>query len=193
MNKFLFIVMIALALGGCKAKKAASDGTELPVGANGGETTEIPVEVPVKPVGGPSASVIPKAVIYKTTKDFFYNVPVMLNDSGTGLASYPDPSDITESQLPIRLADGYLLDRRGIGVKVAFTSYTYEQYHALGFVPSVDQLMGSIVDKAPLIAMYRLPMTIIEAQADTAAVNDIIKGGFKDCTMLFSRPVMVVK
>ena len=89
MNKFLFIVMIALALGGCKAKKAASDGTELPVGANGGETTEIPVEVPVKPVGGPSASVIPKAVIYKTTKDFFYNVPVMRQRHRTGVVSRP--------------------------------------------------------------------------------------------------------
>lgn len=185
--------MAIIALGGCKAKKAASDGAEVPAGANGAEAIEIPVAVPEKPVGGPSAGVIPKAVVYKTSKDFFYNVPVMLNDSGTGLASYPDPSDVTDAQLPIRLADGYLLDRRGIGVKVAFTSYTYEQYHALGFLPSVDQLMESIIDKYPLIAMYRLPMTLSEAQADTAAVNAIIKGDFKDCTMLFSRPVMVVK
>ena len=193
MNKLLIIALTILALGGCKTNKAASEGANVSGEVNGTEMTETPVAVPEMPVGGNVAAVMPKAVVYKTTKDFFYNVPVMLSSNGTGLASYPDPADIVESQLPVRLADGYLLDRRGIGPKVAFTSYTYEQYHALGFVPGEDTLMKSIIDKYPLVVMYQLPINAVDAVADTAAVNTIIKGGFKGCVKLFERPVMVVK
>lgn len=194
MNKLLIIALTILALGGCKTNKAASEGANVSGEANNNtEMLETPIAVPEKPVGGGSAAVMPKVVVYKTTKDFFYNVPVMLSADGKGLASYPDPSDIVDSQLPIRLVDGYLLDRRGIGPMVAFTSYTYEQYHALGFVPGIDTMMESIIDKYPLIVMYQLPINAVDAAADTTAVNAIIKGGFKGCVKLFERPVLVVK
>ena len=60
-------------------------------------------------------------------------------------------------------------------------------------MPGEDTLMKSIIDKYPLVVMYQLPINAVDAVADTAAVNAIIKGGFKGCVKLFERPVMVVK
>ena len=57
---------------------------------------------------------------------------------------------------PTPLADGYLLDNRGIGRNVAFLSYTYEEYAALPATPSPEELMEKVIDKHPLLEIHFL-------------------------------------
>ena len=78
----------------------------------------------------------PPVIIYKTTRDYSRNVPVTL-------LPYPTP-----------LADGFLLDNRGIGQHVAFLSYTYEEYAALPKTPTAAELFEKIIDKHPLVEIH---------------------------------------
>lgn len=100
--------------------------------------------------GSNKVSVTRPVTIYKTTKDYSQNVPVIMNADRTEIVSYPDPKDIRESSKPTQLNNGYLLDNRGIGENVAFLSYTYDEYSKLESAPSREQLMNSIIDKNPL-------------------------------------------
>jgi hypothetical protein len=77
-----------------------------------------------------------------------------MNAARTEIESFPAPADLKSGgtlRLPTRLADGYLLDNKGIGPRVAFLSYTYEEYAALTEVPSVETLRQHIVDTNPLL------------------------------------------
>ncbi len=100
--------------------------------------------------GSNKVSVTRPVTIYKTTKDYSQNVPVIMNADRTEIVSYPDPKDIRESSKPTQLNNGYLLDNRGIGENVAFLSYTYDEYSKLETAPSREKLMNSIIDKNPL-------------------------------------------
>ncbi len=188
MNKTLIILAIILTLGGCKSKKTVAEGEALTEETVMAKPLEAPILVP-----GGVASALPSAIVYKTVSDFFDNVPVALSHDGNSLVSYPDPADITPDQMPLLLHDGYLLDRRGIGNNVAFTSYSYEEYADLKSVPTQSELMRSIVCKAPLMAMYRLPITAHEAAVDTAAVNKLIRAGFEGCTNLMKQVAVELK
>jgi len=100
----------------------------------------------------------PPCIIYKTRSDYFHNVPVILKENKTTLSSYPDVKDLYfkgKLAYPTQLADGFLLDNRGIGPNVAFLDYTYEEYKELGQTPSADQLMKRILDKDPITEMYQ--------------------------------------
>jgi hypothetical protein len=95
--------------------------------------------------------------VYKTVADFYYNVPVGLNEARDQIVSYPTPSDLYiegELALPVRLRKGYLLDRRGLHANSAFTSYTYEEYARMESAPSLQELFDHIVEKDPFEAMY---------------------------------------
>ena len=96
----------------------------------------------------------PPVVIYKTTRDYSRNVPVTLNVDGTKIVSYPAVSDVRSLPYPTPLADGYLLDNRGIGQHVAFLSYTYEEYAALPKTPTAAELFEKIIDKHPLVEIH---------------------------------------
>ena len=98
----------------------------------------------------------PPGVVYKTTKDYSCNVPVGLSADGTHIVSYPAVSDVRGLPYPTPLADGYLLDNRGIGRNVAFLSYTYEEYAALPATPSPEELMEKVIDKHPLLEIHFL-------------------------------------
>ncbi len=98
----------------------------------------------------------PPVVVYKTTKDYSRNVPVGLSADGTRIVSYPAVSDVRGLPYPTPLADGYLLDNRGIGRNVAFLSYTYEEYAALPATPSPEELMEKVIDKHPLLEIHFL-------------------------------------
>ena len=93
----------------------------------------------------------PPVIIYKTTRDYSRNVPVTLNADGTKIVSYPAVSDVRSLPYPTPLADGFLLDNRGIGQHVAFLSYTYEEYAALPKTPTAAELFEKIIDKHPLV------------------------------------------
>ena len=161
--RVLYLVVAVLALMGCKTADNAAPVASTPA--------------------RPATATAPDAIVYRTSGDYDALVPVTLDSRGE-IASYPAVSDIKHSRRPLALAEGYLLDRRGIGVGVAFTSYTYEQYAALDATPSREQLRASIVARSPLRAMYRLPMSVADAEADTAAVNAIIRAGLPGCEVI---------
>ncbi|MDA3879497.1 MAG: hypothetical protein PF436_03845 [Prolixibacteraceae bacterium] len=125
-------------------------------------------------------------IIYKTRVDYTQNVPVILNAGKTAIVSYPGPSDlITNNELltPTQLANGYLLDNRGISPNVAFTSYTYSDYVKLEKAPSIEELFESIIDKYPLINMYDCKNQL-HIKNDKKKIKHLIKSGFNDCKKL---------
>lgn len=133
------------------------------------------------PVAG-SQAVMPKARIYRTNGDYRDKVPVNLDAARSTVVSYPAPTDLTA--LPVQLADGYLLDLRGIGPNTAFTSYTYAEYSAMKDAPTPSQIMDAIMPGARITEIIELPMTATEAVADTAACNRIIGQGLPGCTRI---------
>jgi len=137
----------------------------------------------------PGSGYMPRAEIYKTAGDFADKVPVTIDRTTGELAAYPAPTDITDDSSPLPLADGFLLDRRGIGVNTMFTRYTYAEYRALSEAPTPQEISGAIIPGSGITVLMRLPMSPGEAAADTAAVNAIIRGGFQGCTNLPVRPL----
>ncbi|MCM1109366.1 MAG: hypothetical protein NC388_10035 [Clostridium sp.] len=104
---------------------------------------------PTRPTTMPS----PPVRVYKTRKDYSHNVPVILNAERNRIESYPAPTDLSVGgrlMLPTALHDGYWLDNRGINGRVAFLSYTYEEYAHFTELPTMEQLMEHIIDKTPL-------------------------------------------
>ena len=100
---------------------------------------------------------LPHIVIYKTSKDYRHNVPVLLSDDKMQIVSYPHPSDLFFNEnlaLPSPLNNGYFLDNRGINQNVAFLKYTYEEYTSLANAPSLTELYESIIDKNPLLELW---------------------------------------
>jgi len=119
--------------------------------------SELKEEKSVPIISGAVASTGPNAIIYKTKADYNNLVPVILNDNKTKIVSFPAPRDLKykgELAIPIQLADGFLLDNRGINSKVAFLDIRYDEYFAFSKTPSVEELMERILDKDPITAMY---------------------------------------
>ena len=118
----------------------------------------------------------PKAIIYKTKADYSMNVPVILNDKKNKIVSYPDIKDVKNQgklAYPTQLAEGYLLDNRGIGPNAAFLKYTYEEYQNLEQTPKPEDLMNRILDKDPIVEMYEgLPRN--KYQSIENELNEII-------------------
>lgn len=147
-------------------------------------STATPSAAPQPPAAeAPKASgYVLRAQIYRTSLPVDNRVPVILSESGQ-VQSYPAPYDVV-GQEPIKLTDGWLLDRRGISPNSAFTSYTYSEYAALKSAPSTGKLLNSIVP-GKVVTIVRLPMTPSEAASDTTAVNALIRSGLKGCTTLY--------
>lgn len=129
----------------------------------------------------------PHAMVYKTTGDYRALVPVMMSEDGSRIVSYPDPRDLRkggELMLPIALDKGYFLDRRGIGPRVAFTSYTYEEYANLPAAPSLDALQRAIVDPDPLTDLCDCGL-LSQYEDPEAELNVLItKGKLAPCQRL---------
>ena len=149
---------------------------------------KITPEGTAKPSGDQQPAIpSPPCIIYKTKADYNKNVPVMLSADKSKIISYPDIKDIYYSgslAYPTRLADGFLLDNRGIGPNVAFLNITYEAYRNLSKTPTVDELMKLILDKDPITVMfqcgYRSRYTDIEKE-----LNEMISSGnLKNCKRL---------
>lgn len=132
-SKISIIFLIAMILVSCKSQK---DNQKL----------------------NPPAMVTgPNVIIYKTKGDYFMHVPVSLSDDKTALTSYPAPGDVYyngDLAYPIRLEDGYLLDRRGISPNSAFLKWTYYEYSRLKKTPLTNDLMKMILDSDPFISIY---------------------------------------
>lgn len=125
----------------------------------------------------------PRVIIYRTYKDYNNNVPVIMDETKTRIVSFPAPSDVRGIPTPTILAEGYLLDNRGIGKNAVFTSYTYEEYAALDATPSQEELMARIIDKEPFAEIWLCDRrhTYKNLIKD---LNKLIKSGFVGCTKL---------
>lgn len=133
--------MVILGMLGCKSQQQNNSKS---IVSNPPEQTEF-------------VAALPQVVIYKTSKDYSHNVPVILSDDKTQIVSYPHPSDLFfegKLALPTQLKNGYLLDNRGINLRVAFLKYTYEEYSKLKVVPTLQELQKNIIDKDPLTELW---------------------------------------
>jgi len=148
----------------------------------------------VTPHGGTSTSgslissvSSPPCIIYKTRSDYSKNVPLILSEDKSKITSYPDIRDVYSHGVlayPDQLADGFLLDNRGIGPNVAFLKYTYTDYQKMTRTPSTEELWNQILDKDPLLEMYQCG-TRSQYPDPVKALNQIISGGkLKDCKKL---------
>lgn len=172
-SAIIIITLLTLAAAtGCKTKQhgtsAATKVTE--------NSTTTTAPIPSQPVTyGHTAH----AVIYKTKADYTHYVPVTLTDDGSAIASYPAPGDLYYKgaiATPTKLANGYLLDNRGITPHSAFIKITYDDYAKLQEVPSLKELYKLVIDKAPFTEMYDLGERNLYEDA-TGSINSIIKGG----------------
>lgn len=130
-----------------------------------------------------SSYVIPKARIYRTSLPSDSLVPITLNPKSNFVTSYPAPSDLTSP--PVHLADGWLLDRRGIGPNTVFTRYTYADYRALPAAPDASTLAKAIVPDVRVTEIVELPLTFSEATP--AKADSLIKAGLPGCTTILKR------
>lgn len=129
----------------------------------------------------------PKAIVYKTVRDYHLNVPVLMDAQKQHIISYPAPSDVFykgDLALPTPLENGFWLDNRGIGENVVFTSYTYGEYSKQESAPDLETLKAKIVDFYPLLEMYDCGFRSDYVE-EVVELNEIIRSGFPNCKRLF--------
>ena len=120
---------------------------------------------------------LPRARIYKISPEYAGLVPVSISDGR--LVSYPAPSDISPATAPLPLADGWILDRQGIGPASSFLKWTRQEYAAMSSAPSPAEILKAVVPGAKISDWAELPMSAAEAVADTAAVNRFITANLR--------------
>lgn len=99
----------------------------------------------------------PRVIIYKTTENYFMHVPVVLSEDKKSLVSYPAPGDVFyngDLAYPVKLEDGFMLDRRGIRPESGFLSWTYYEYSRFEKTPSPAELLSKILDSDPFTEIY---------------------------------------
>lgn len=156
--KYLAILLLSLIItSSCKTKKDVAEETdtnkqEQTSNENENENNNSSIS------DGTVEMVGPPVFIYKTKEDYYHNVPVILTADKAGIESFPDITDVCTGDgdcfYPIRLEDGYLLDRKGISEHLAFVDYTYEEYAKLEKTPSATDLFDRIIDMDPLTELY---------------------------------------
>lgn len=184
MKKTLFTLslIIMAIMTSCHSTK---NGTETPAA----ESTSVVIGHSANAGETPRANYLPRAVIYKTSGDFDSNVPVTLDAGRTSLVSYPAPTDLTDASTPVRLADGWLLDRRGITPTTAFTRWTYDEYAALPAAPSAEAILAAVIPGARVTEIRRLPFYVGEA-TDTEAINRLITDSLTTLPVVYAAPTL---
>lgn len=143
MKILIFFLIIGLAMNSCRTQQKVSK-----------ECTDKAASQAAPQL---NVTALAHVFIYKTKKEYSNNVPVTLSDDKTRIVSYPHPSDLIAGDklvAPTPLHNGYWLDNRGIHKNVAFLKYSYEEYAKLKEVPSLEELLNSIVDKDPLTELW---------------------------------------
>jgi hypothetical protein len=119
----------------------------------------------------------PPILIYKMKRDYSRNIPVLLSDDKKEIVSYPHPLDImgmaSKDVMPIRLHDGFYLDRRGINKNVAFLRITYGSYRKLRKPLSIKEIEKNIIDRNPLVEIYSCP-SLSEKENIVSILNSAI-------------------
>jgi uncharacterized protein (DUF39 family) len=153
----IYILTAVVALGAttaCKSKQTATSTTSAAQVSYTGEQT----------------------IIYRTRTNYSRYVPVTMNAEKTEIVAYPAPSDVYRAgklAYPTPLADGYLLDNRGVGVNSVFLKLTYEEYSKLAQVPSLAEMQAMILDKDPFLRIYNLG-TRSRFKDEVVEINNII-------------------
>lgn len=180
------LFMTALFCGGCKTnqKTAANTMTQT------NNTQEESIRPEMMPVGGqgsyqggnanrPNAMALAPIIIYKTKGDYRNLVPITLSADKKHVIARPAPGDLMLGDgfaTPIELADGYLLDRRGVGPGTAFIEYTYKHYFAIKGIPTEEDLLRRIVDSDPFTEIYRCDRSQCNP-LDIESMNKYIRSG----------------
>lgn len=175
----LLASLFALMHGACSATKPiAKETTPADTQVTNSPVGETCV-APSRPIAG-GVRAMPFAYIYRTNGNYIDNVTISLNPDTGQPVSYPATTDVGEYSDPMVLADGWLLDRRGgVGLNTVFLKWTYSEYHDLPATPAISEILDSVIPGARVTEVRRLDMTTFAAQADTAAVNRIIRAGFE--------------
>jgi len=129
----------------------------------------------------------PPCIVYKTRADYSKYVPVILSQDKSFITSFPGVLDVVRDgkfTYPTPLADGYLLDNRGIGPDVAFLNITYEQYNRNDEVPLASDLFQRILDKDPVLEMYQCGNRGDYTDPEKELNNLIRSGNLKSCQRL---------
>ncbi len=145
-----------------------------------------PAVIGAKPLPAPTVNAVAMARIYKTDGDYADWVPVTLDSRHRRLVSYPAPSDLAGAA-PVRLSDGFLLDRRGVSGNTAFTRWTYREYAAMESAPSPAEIMEAIIPGARVTEIYQMPFPAGTPDA-AARCDSLIAAGLPDCRLVFSLP-----
>lgn len=117
----------------------------------------IKTENKTAPENNSAGIALPSVFVYKTKADYSHNVPVILSEDKKTIVSFPDPSDLMvngEFRTPVKLSEGYLLDRKGISKNVAFLRFTYDEYSKLTKIPSTEELKYLILENDPLLELW---------------------------------------
>lgn len=125
----------------------------------------------------PNFKAMPPVVIYKTKGNYNDLVPVGFDSASGRIISYPAPTDIKiggELMTPLKLRDGFLLDRRGIGPNSVFLDITYSEYAAYAGSPDADTLVRHIRFRSPFEAIYNCGCAYSYKNPEKQ-INEIIK------------------
>ncbi len=136
-------------------------------------------------------SMLPPIVIYKTRADYRHLVPIQISEAGEVL-SFPSASDLgtpNHYAYPVELADGFLWDQRGVGLRSVFLDLTYEEYAALEH-PSTDMLLRHVRDKKPFTFLAVCDRRYL--QDETAdGLNRYIAQGMPGANILINETDMI--
>lgn len=164
------IATLAMLMVGCKSSA---------------DTATVDSQIAAPPISGMRpAKAVAKVHIYKTNGDYDNYVPVSLDASRKQIMSFPAPSDLSESSMPVKLDNGYLLDRRGVGENTAFTRYTYKEYMALQEAPAPSELIKAIIPDARVTEIVEMPFTVGSTD-EVSRCNELITAGLPGCKVLF--------
>ncbi len=177
--KLALTAIAAIATAGCTSNRAVNhDGSTTEETTSDVTDTVLPAQLKINPDSmkqtlipsqGP-AGMMPKAILYKTSGDFLYNVPVQINADGS-LISYPAPSDIPENATPVKLKSGWMISPVGVGKNTTFTTYTYDEYRKLEKAPSPEEILKAVIPGSRVTITIQAPMTLQQALADPDAVD----------------------
>lgn len=180
MKKLITLSFMALMmlLPSCKS---ASSATQTNENGDADVTTSIAISMPIRnsrPVNpatpeSHSVKALPKATAFRMSGDYAGNVAITLDSQGN-LTYFPDPSDISKNSEPVQLAEGWWLNRQGVGINSVFTRYTFAQYAALPSVPSVQELKAAIIPGARVTETISLPYAVGEAEAHLPEINEFL-------------------
>lgn len=143
------------------------------------ETGNQPVEmaVPVrgsKPLGQGQVNALPKATVFKMNGDYADKVAITLNSNGD-VTYFPAPSDISQSVMPVKLDDGWYLNRQGLGINSVFLKYSFKEYSELPKVPTIAELKEAIIPGSRVTEIVQLPYNINQANDKIPEIKEFLK------------------